>query len=125
MSDIELGEVLLRLAHGSSLLCRHRNRFRMRVRRIGVYPSLDLRTEMIDQALDRPGRRVPECTDGVALDLRRDLQQQINLTLVRAALGHASEHTPHPSRALAARRALAAALMLVEVGNSRDRADDV
>ena len=31
------------------------------------------------------------------------------------SLGHALQHAPHPARAFAARRALAAALMLVEI----------
>ena len=34
-------------------------------------------------------------------------------------------HPPHPAGALAARRALAAALMLVEIADAADRADDV
>ena len=36
--------------------------------------------------------------------------------LCGAALGHALQHPPHPAGALAARRALAAALVLVEIG---------
>ena len=40
----------------------------------------------------------------------------------RPALGHAGHHPPHPAGALAARRALAAALVLVEIGEPRDRA---
>ena len=85
----------------------------------------DLVTEMRDQALDRPRRRIAQRADGVALDLFCHFQQHVDLALVGAALGHAGQHPPHPPRALAARRALAAALMLVEIGNARDRADQV
>ena len=79
------------------------------------------RAEMADEALDRPGRRVAERADRVALDLLGDFQQHVDLALLRAALGHARQHAPHPARALAARRALAAALVLVEIGDARDR----
>ena len=41
------------------------------------------------------------------------------------ALAQPLHHPPHPARALAARRALAAALMLVEIADAADRADDV
>ena len=41
------------------------------------------------------------------------------------ALHHALHHAPHPAGALAARRALAAALVHVELRQARDRLDDV
>ena len=41
------------------------------------------------------------------------------------AFAQALHHSPHPAGALAARRALAAALMLVEIADPTDRADDV
>src|ERR1035437_53896 len=91
--------------------------------RIVVDPLLDLVTEMRDQALDRPRRSVAERADGVTLDLRGDLQQHVDLALVGAALGHPGQDAPHPAGALAARRALAAALVLVEIGKPSDRAD--
>src|SRR5215472_12930446 len=81
--------------------------------RIFVDPGFDLVTEVRDQTLDRPRRRVSQCADGVALDLLGDLKQHVDLALVCAALGHAGQHAPHPSCSLAAGRALAAALMLV------------
>ena len=40
-------------------------------------------------------------------------------------LDHALHHAPHPAGALAARRALAAALVHVELRQARDRLDDV
>src|SRR5665213_2791613 len=82
-------------------------------------------TEMRDQALDRPRRSVAERADGVALDLFCHLQQHVDLALVGAAFGHPGQDPPHPARALAAWRALTAALVLVEIGNPRDRPDQV
>src|SRR5882757_8897873 len=94
----------------------------IRLVRIPVDALLDLVTEMRDQALDRPRRSVTERADGVALDLFCHFQQHVDLALVGAALGHPGQDPPHPSRALAAWRALAAAFVLVEIGNARDRA---
>jgi hypothetical protein len=76
-----------------------------------------------DQALDRPGRGVAERADGVAFDLLGDVQQHVDLALVGAALRPCAHHAPHPAGAFAARRALAAALVLVEIGDARDRLD--
>src|SRR5688500_17569066 len=46
----------------------------VRVARELVDASLDLRPEMTDEALDRPGGGITERADGVAFDLGRDLQ---------------------------------------------------
>src|SRR5690349_17693727 len=97
----------------------------MRVRRVIVDPLLDLMTEVADQTLNRPSRRVAERADGVAFDLGRNLEQHVDLALLGAALGHAVEHAPHPARALAARSALAAALVLVEIRDASNGAHDV
>src|SRR5450631_2941316 len=86
----------------------------IRFMRVLIDAFLDLMTEMRDQALDRPCRSVAEGADGVALDLLCHFQQHVDLALVGAAFGHAGEHAPHPPGALTARRALAAALVLVE-----------
>src|SRR5690349_8077399 len=93
-----------------------RRRFRLRARGIGVDAPLDLVAEMPDQPLDRPGRGVAERADRVALDLGGDFEQEPDLALARPPLRHPGEHAPHPAGALAARRALAAALVLVEIG---------
>src|SRR5947209_12013981 len=82
-----------------------------RLVRISIDAPLDLRPEMPDQPLDRPRRRVAKRADRVSLDLRRDFEQHVDLTLMRAALGHAAHDPPHPARALAAGRAPAAALV--------------
>src|SRR6516225_1547013 len=47
--------------------------------RILVDPRFDLMTEMRDQALNRPGRRIAQRADGVAFDLLGDFQQHIDL----------------------------------------------
>src|SRR5215510_12379447 len=75
----------------------------------------DLGTEMADQALDRPGGRIAQGADGVAFDLFGDVEQHVDLAQFGLALHHALHHAVHPAGALAARRALAAALMHVEV----------
>src|SRR5215472_6593043 len=98
------------------LLRRHAHRLRMRVRRVLIDAPLDLGPEVAQEALHGPCGAVAEGADRVALDLLRHLEQHVDLALVGAALRHAGEHAPHPAHALAARRALAAALVLVEVG---------
>ena len=80
---------------------------------------------MCNQALDRPRRRIAERADGVAFDLLGHFQQHVDLALVGAAVGHPGQHPPHPPGAFAARRALAAALVFVEIGDARDRPDQV
>src|SRR4051794_34080888 len=99
----------------------------MPVRIAGVFVDapFDLRTEMPNEALHRPGGAVAERADGVPLDLLGHIEQHVDLALLRAAVGHPRQHAPHPAHALAARRTLAAAFMLVEIGDTRERLDDV
>src|ERR1700684_984416 len=97
----------------------------VRLVRIFLDALLDLVTEMRDQALDRPRRGIAERADGVALDLFCHLQQHVDLALVGASCPPRDQPPPHPPRAFAAWRALAAALMLVEIGDPRDRPDQV
>src|SRR5262245_65234540 len=113
------------MAASSALLRRHPHGLRMRIRAVVVDASLDLVTEMADEALHWPRRAVAERADGVSLDLGRDFHQHVDLALVRAAFRHAAEHPPHPTHALAAGRALAAALVLVEVRDAGHGSDDV
>src|SRR4051812_34452942 len=97
-----LSKVLLRSLEGMAL----------HVRLAGavlVDPVLDLVAEVAEQALDRPGRRIAQAADGVAFDLRRDVQQHVDLRHLRLAGHHPLHHAPHPAGALTARRALAAA----------------
>src|SRR5580698_4355992 len=97
----------------------------MRVRGILVDPPLDLRPEMPQQALHRPSSAVAEGADGVAFDLGRDLPEHVDLAFEGAALRHAVEQAPHPAHAFPAGCALATALVLVEVGDTRHCPDDV
>jgi hypothetical protein len=75
--------------------------------------------------LDRPGGRVAEAADGVAFDLGGDVEQQVDLGHLGFAGDHPLHDPPHPAGAFAARRALTAALVLVEIGRARDGADQV
>src|SRR5215204_1073061 len=118
-------QVIMLLWRSIALLRRHERGLGVRVRRVVVDAALDLAPEMPDQPLDRPGGGVAERADGVALDLRRDFEQHVDLAPLRAAFGHAGEDAPHPARALAAGRALAAALVLVEVGDAGNRPHNV
>src|SRR5688572_14368945 len=80
---------------------------------------------MPDQALDRPRGRIAQRADRVTLYLLGDVFQRVDLLDARVARHHAFHHAPHPAGALAARRALAAALVLVEVAEPRDRLNDI
>src|SRR3954471_917320 len=85
---------------------------------------LELGAEVADQALDRPGGGVAERADGVALDLLGDVEQFVDLADLGIADPQFLHHPPHPAGALAARGALAAALVLVEIADAADRPDD-
>src|ERR1700730_12353735 len=91
------------------------NPMRICIARVFVDAPLDFRTEMPQQALHRPGSTVAERANGVTLDLLCDLHQHIDLALLCAAFRHARQHTPHPAHAFAARCALTAAFVLVEI----------
>src|SRR5690242_12884150 len=77
--------------------------------------ALDLGSEVAEQALDRPRGRIAQGADGVAFDLLGDVEQEVDLADLGLATHHALHHAVHPAGAFAARRALAAALMHVEV----------
>src|SRR5580704_15384910 len=97
----------------------------MRIGGILVDALLDLLTEMPDKTLHWPSRRIAKRADRVALDLRSDFEQHVDLAPLRAAFRHAGHDTPEPARAFPARRALAAALVLIEIANPGDRPHDV
>src|SRR5215472_1992246 len=88
-------------------------------------PPLHLRPEMADQALHRPSGGVAQSADGVSLDLEGDVEQHVDLGDFRLTLHHPLHHAPHPAGAFATRRALAAAFVLVELRERRDRFDDI
>src|SRR5690606_27347709 len=88
-------------------------------------PRLDGRTEIADQALDRPCSRIAKRADGVTLDLLGHLEQHVDFALLSATLDHAFHDSHHPACALAARRALTAALVLEEGRDAPDGFDNV
>src|SRR6516165_3306849 len=77
--------------------------------------TLNLRPEVTQQTLHWPSRTLAERADGVAFDLLRHLHEHVDLALLRPAFRHAGEHAPDPAHAFTTGRALAAALVLVEV----------
>ncbi len=55
---------------------------------VGVDALFHHRAEVPDQALDRPGRRIAERADRVALDLARHLLEHVDLRELGPALDH-------------------------------------
>ena len=83
---------------------------------------------MPDQALDRPGRRIAERADRMTFDLTGQGFLEFDRfpqSVPRFRRTIRSIMRAQPSRAFAARRALAAAFMLVEAGKTGDRPHDV
>src|SRR4029079_15598844 len=76
---------------------------------------LELAAEMLDEALDRQCGRVSERADRPALDVVRDLRQQIEILGAALAVLDAVHHAPQPPGAFAARCALAARLLVIEI----------
>src|SRR5215475_5841311 len=94
-------------------------------RLVAINARFDLAAEMADQSLNGPGRCIPQRADGVALNPRRHVPEQIDLTLLGLATLHPLQDAPHPATALTARRTLSTTLVLVEVGYAADGSDDV
>src|SRR5215475_15449450 len=106
--------LLRRLAHSAVRIC---------ITRVLVDAPLDLGAEVAQQTLDGPCGAIAERTDCMTLDLLCHLHQHVDLALLRAAIRHTGQYAPHPSHALAAWRALAAAFMLVEIRDAGHRTD--
>src|SRR5688572_30532037 len=89
-------------------------------------PLFDVKEVLVAEALqrghDRPRRRLAEGTDGrplgrprqAGVDVVRDVGQQLEVLLAAGARLDATHRLLEPARALAARRALAAALVREE-----------
>ena len=92
---------------------------------VAVDAVFDLLSKVADEALDGPGGRVAEGADRMAFDLIGELFEHVNLSEVRVADLHPLEHVDHPTGAFAAGRALAAALVLVEVREPENGVDHV
>src|SRR5690242_15938911 len=112
--------------------CGHRRNRRMRVhrdrredlveRRRGAERTaglvdvlLELAAELVDVARDRDRGRLAERAEALAVDAVADVEQQIELVLLGVAGFEPAQDLRHPARSLAARRALAAGLVLVEL----------
>src|SRR3984957_9129119 len=108
-----------------ALLRRGEHRLAVRIGCILVDAPLDLGSEMGDEPLNRPGCGVAEGANRMPFDLLGDVQQHVDLAFLRATLNHALHDAPHPSGAFATGRALAAALMLVEIRQAGNRPNDV
>lgn len=80
---------------------------------------------MSDQTLDGPGEGLAESADGVALDLLGELLHHVDLTLAGGAFLEAVHDLLSPLGALATGSALAAGLVVVELAETGDGADDV
>src|SRR5579883_1321537 len=103
------------LTNSSAMLCRSRSELvRDDAAAAVIDHVLEFVPEMLHEALHRPGRRVPERTDGMALDPIRDIDEERQLLTPRLAREHPLQETVHPTRALAAGGALAARFRHVE-----------
>src|SRR3954470_18405603 len=80
--------------------------------------------EVLDRAGDRAGGAVAERAERPAQDVVALVQQEFEVLLAADARLQVGESLDQPPRALAARRALAAGLVLVELGPSQNRSDD-
>src|SRR5438067_13925454 len=82
----------------------------------------ELVAEMLDEALHRQRRGVPERADGAAGDVVGDVVEERQVLHAALAVLDAIHHAIEPARALAAGRALAARFLVVEVREALERA---
>src|SRR5581483_10000623 len=75
---------------------------------------LVLRTILRDEGADGHRRRVGERADRVPHHVAGDVEQEVDVARLRRALFQVDEHLVEPARALAARRALPARLVMEE-----------
>src|SRR3954470_8856908 len=80
--------------------------------------------EVLDRAHDRAGGAVAERAERPAQDVVALVQQEVEILGAADALLQVGEGLDQPPGALPARRALAARLVLVELGPSQNRSDD-
>src|SRR5713226_1040262 len=69
---------------------------------------LELVAEVLDEALHRQRGGIAQCADRAAGNIVRDRHQHLEVLVPALAVLDPVDHAPQPSRALAARRALAA-----------------
>ena len=87
---------------------------------VTVNSIFDFVAERPNKPLNGPGGGIAQSTDGVAFDLIRKLLQHVDFSKVGVSHFHAFKHVNHPAGTLAARCALTAGLVLVELGQSED-----
>src|SRR3954454_16022530 len=80
-----------------------------------LHVSLELGPELLDHRADRHRHRVAEDAQAVADDPALDAREDVEVHRGRLAVLDALDHLHGPVRALAARRALAAGLVAVEL----------
>src|SRR6218665_3911374 len=78
---------------------------------------LKLLFELLHEAENRPGGGLAEGANGTALNVLRDMEQIVGIFLPPFAVSETMQSLVHPQRALAARRALSAALVSVELSD--------
>jgi hypothetical protein len=88
-------------------------------------PRLELGPEVSDQTLDGPGKGLAESANGVALDLLGELLHHVNLTRAGSSLLETLHDLLGPLGTLATRGALAAGLVMVELAQTGDSADNI
>jgi hypothetical protein len=88
-------------------------------------PCLKLGPEVSDQTLNGPGESLTESADGVTLDLLGELLHHVDLTRPSGSLLEAVHDLLGPLGALATRSALTARLVVVELAETGDGADNV
>ena len=86
---------------------------------------LHLGAKVADETLNGPGGGVSEGADGVSFDLACDLLEHVDLLELCVADNHAIHDGREPRTSLATGSALAAALVLVKLAQSRDCCDDI
>lgn len=87
--------------------------------------GLELGAEVTDQTLDGPGESLTKSANGVALDLLGELLHHVNLTSAGLTLLEAVHDLLGPLGTLTAGSALSARLVVVELGETGDGANDV
>src|SRR3954452_13955042 len=79
---------------------------------------LELAAELVDVTRDRDRRRLAERAEALAVDAVAHVEQQVELVLLCVTRLEAAQDLGHPARSFAARCALAARLVLVELGDA-------
>src|SRR5258706_16169670 len=84
---------------------------------------LEFVAEVLDETFHGQRRGVTQGADRAAGDIVCDRGQPIEVLVLPLAILDPIHHPPHPARPFAARRALAARLLVIEIGNAQQRLD--